>query len=157
MQKRCEHLDEAQTELMLVDEEDSTRFLVGECFLHIPNDDADQRLGTGSISISSQSSMGSCYVSLSQFGMHHGRAELAQLQKEIGELEAAEVELQGTRDGLKEVRYACNLDVPSPVARSRGAQKHPHAWANQPLACRNCTTSSGTRSIWTNRVTWTCK
>jgi hypothetical protein len=34
---------------MLVDEEDSTRYLVGECFLHIPNDEADQKLGTGPI------------------------------------------------------------------------------------------------------------
>jgi hypothetical protein len=56
MQKRCEHLDEAQTELMLVDEEDSTRYLVGECFLHVPNDDCDKRLGTGPTSTASQRS-----------------------------------------------------------------------------------------------------
>lgn len=47
MQKRLEHLDEAQNELMLVDEEDSTRFLVGECFLHIDNEDADTRINDG--------------------------------------------------------------------------------------------------------------
>jgi hypothetical protein len=46
----------AQTELMLVDEEDSTRYLVGECFLHVPNDDCDKRLGTGPTSTDSQRS-----------------------------------------------------------------------------------------------------
>lgn len=99
MQKRCEHLDEAQTELMLVDEEDSTRYLIGECFLHIPNDDADQRLGTGSNSIEYLVAI----LVWSSPGFMRCCAELAQLQKEIGDLEAEESELQGTRDALKEV------------------------------------------------------
>lgn len=47
VQKRLEHLDEAQNELMLVDEEDSTRFLVGECFLHVGNENADTRISHG--------------------------------------------------------------------------------------------------------------
>lgn len=47
LQKHLEHLEEAQNELMLVDEDDTTRFLVGECFLHIGNEDADNRISRG--------------------------------------------------------------------------------------------------------------
>lgn len=42
-----EGLAEAQNELMLVDDEDAARYRFGECFLHIGNDDADQRIGKG--------------------------------------------------------------------------------------------------------------
>lgn len=47
MQKRLEHLDEAQNELMLVDEDDATRYLVGECFLHVGNEDAEEQITRG--------------------------------------------------------------------------------------------------------------
>ena len=32
---------------MLVDEDDATRYLIGECFLHIDNEDADERISHG--------------------------------------------------------------------------------------------------------------
>jgi chaperonin cofactor prefoldin len=47
IQRQLEALEEAQNELMLVDDDDGVRYLFGECFAHTGNDDADSRLEDG--------------------------------------------------------------------------------------------------------------
>ena len=47
VQTDLEALEEAQNELMLVDDEDAARYLFGECFVHTATDDADSRIETG--------------------------------------------------------------------------------------------------------------
>ena len=47
MQKELEGHEEAQNELMLVDDEDAARFLFGQCFVHTSTDDADGRITKG--------------------------------------------------------------------------------------------------------------
>jgi hypothetical protein len=42
-----EGLEEAQNELILVDDDDAARYLFGLCFVHTPNDDADSRITKG--------------------------------------------------------------------------------------------------------------
>jgi hypothetical protein len=46
-QMRLEHLEEAGNELMLAEDDDSARYLVGESWLHINNDTAEERLQAG--------------------------------------------------------------------------------------------------------------
>eukprot|EP00892_Ulva_mutabilis_P008361 jgi/Ulvmu1/5898/UM026_0019.1 len=75
--QRLEHLDEAQNETMLVDEDDATRYLVGECFLHIGNEDADVRISR----------------------------EMETLQTEMDGLQAEHEELKEKMDSLKSALY----------------------------------------------------
>lgn len=46
-QMRLEHLEEAGNEIMLADDDESARYLVGECWLHLGNETAEERLQTG--------------------------------------------------------------------------------------------------------------
>jgi chaperonin cofactor prefoldin len=47
VQKDVEGLEEAQNELILVDDDDAARYMFGACFVHTANDDADALITKG--------------------------------------------------------------------------------------------------------------
>lgn len=51
VQKELEGHEEAQNELMLVDDEDAARFLFGQCFVHTSTEDADARITKGALAL----------------------------------------------------------------------------------------------------------